>query len=224
MNSSRAPLIKLIPFFMLLVGGILDAGEALQIKPVDEAAKDPTFFVFRAKLIQAIARRDTAYLLSVIASDCSNGVDTKPGIPTFIEQWKPAAPDSEIWSELGKALSMGGKFEDGGKRFTAPYVSACFPHGLDGLENSVIVGEKVRLRKLPSKDAEIVGTLSWNIVKVSMGRDPDDQAKEWTQVTTFDGRTGYVLSNYVMSPAADWSAYFEYRSGKWVLTSLNAGC
>lgn len=226
MNSTRPLIIVFALLLIVLTGTVVQAEDKSILKPVDEAAQNPSFFVFRARLIEAIAKRDTKHLLSIVDPGIINetGEDALiKGIAGFREEWKPEAKDSKIWGELGKVLSMGGKFKDGGKNFQAPYVSACFPEALDLFEHSAILGEKVRLRKEPRNDAEVVATLSWDIVKMPLQSDEDGKTGAWKEVTTMDGRKGYVSSDYVFNMDS-YMAIFEYRSGKWMMIMFAAGC
>jgi hypothetical protein len=226
MKSIRPFITSFALLFILFMGTIAQAEDKNLLKPVDEAAQNPSFFVFRARLIEAIAKRDTKHLLSIVDPGIINetGEDKMiMGIAGFREEWKPEAKDSKIWGELGKVLSMGGKFKDQGKSFEAPYVTACFPEGLEHFENSAILGEKVRLRKEPRNDAEVIATLSWDIVKMPLQSDEDENAGAWKEVTTMDGRKGYVSSDYVFNMDS-YTAIFEYRSGRWMMVMFAAGC
>lgn len=211
--------------FGILFATTLCAGEPQQLKPVDEAAKDPSFFIFRARLIQAVSAKDTEFLISVLAPDVLNSFGGNGGIAEFREMWNPEDPKSEVWSEFAEILSMGGKVDnEGGERgFSAPYFSACFPNELDAIENAAIIGENVRLRKEPSANAEVVGSLSWDIVQVGTDSHIGDPEVEWIKVTTLDGKkTGYVSNKYVRS-SIGLRAGFSYRSGRWLITSLVGG-
>jgi hypothetical protein len=47
-------------------------GQTRKLYPVDEATKDPSFFTFRARLIQAVQRHDAAFLISILAPKITN--------------------------------------------------------------------------------------------------------------------------------------------------------
>lgn len=63
------------------------AGQNRKLYPADDAAKDPTFFTFRARLIQAVQRRDSAYLISILASNISNSFGGSGGVEEFKQMW-----------------------------------------------------------------------------------------------------------------------------------------
>ena len=222
MNTMLSTWIKRATLIALLAGSSALAAEPLLLKPVDEAAKNPAFFVFRARLLQAVARRDTAHLLSVVDPEIMNGFGGSGGIAEFKTMWEPEKPESKVWSVLMDVLTLGGKFEEGGKIFAAPYTGICFPEEPDPFEHVVVVGEKVRLRKSPSADAEVVGSLSWEIVKVPDNDTPQDEETGWIKITAASGKTGYISRDYVRSPL-DMRVFFADRGGRWVITTMVSG-
>ncbi len=191
-----------------------------KLLPVDEAAKDPSFFLFRAKLQEALARRDTAYLVSIVAPDIQNGFDGDNGAEAFKKNWNLKAGDSGLWAELARVLALGGKFSDDGG-FEAPYVTAAWPADLDPFEHVAIVGEKVRIRAKPDGNSEVLASLSHEIVALvetsgEVGRGP------WIKVRLADGREGYVSDAFV-GMGASLRAYFGKKDGVWKMTALVAG-
>ena len=80
------------------------------VVPLDEAARDPEFFVFRARLQRAAAAHDTAAVMGVVAPRILNSFGGDGGLEEFREKWRIANPEkSELWSVLGFVLAM----EDG---------------------------------------------------------------------------------------------------------------
>src|SRR5215469_9820431 len=96
-----------------------------KLLPVDEASKDPTFKTFRDALADAVKRKDTQFILGVVAPDILNDFGGGNGIQNFKAKWRLGkTEESKLWAELDTVLSMGGSFRvDEGKRtFWAPYV------------------------------------------------------------------------------------------------------
>jgi len=104
--------------------GVAAYGERLL--PVDEAASVPDFFSFRAQLMAAVARHDTAFVLGALANDVERSFGGHQGIEDFKTLWRPEAADTELWDVLGSTLALGGSFSADGT-FTAPYVFSKWP-------------------------------------------------------------------------------------------------
>lgn len=203
-----------IPSFLALA-----AERPAKLLPVDEAAKDPSFFLFRARLLEAVARRDVPAILQVVDADILNSFGGSGGIAEFKEMWKPESPGSLLWTELARVLAMGGKFA-GRDEFQAPYVSAAWPE-LDPFENGAIVGENVRVRAKPDKNSEVLASLSFDLVEViEWGGEPAPES--WVKIRLSDGREGHVASGFIASGACQ-RAYFERKNGAWKLASFVAG-
>jgi hypothetical protein len=186
--------------------------------PVDEAAALPDFFSFRARLLQVIARRDAAALLEIVDPDIKNGFGGDDGKAAFEREWRPSSAGSKVWETLAAVLALGGtrSGEDG---FTAPYVFAAWPDGVDGFEHVAVIGDRVRVRSAARADAAAIAVVSFAVLK----RGRDDQAPDaWTAVIAPDGRAGYISTQYVRSPI-DYRAFFTKRDGRWRMVMLLAG-
>lgn len=99
----------------------------------------------------------------------------------------------------------------------APYVFTDFPSELDAFTHQVVMGDKVRVRKRPTRESEVLGVLSHVIVPAS-----GEETEGWTKVQLADERTGYVASEYLGSPIG-YRAAFEKREGRWVMVFFVAG-
>src|SRR5687767_1711181 len=121
--------MRSVAIAVLLATAVVSSAPVLLL-PVDEAARRPDFFSFRAQLQRAIATRDTAALLAAVDPNIKNSFGGTDGIDEFRTMWKIGQPDSEIWEELGTLLSMGGSFFDD-HTFVAPYVFSKWPESLD---------------------------------------------------------------------------------------------
>lgn len=194
------------------------ARRPIALMPRDEAALLPGFFSFRAQLIAAIARRDAAALMAVVDSDIKNGFGGDDGKAAFEREWKPSAPDSRVWEVLATVLALGGS-RAGDEGFIAPYIHSSWPNGVDGFEHVAVIGERVRVRRAPSADAEEIAHVSFEV----LARGKDDKAPEdWTSVTLSNGQSGYISSRFVRSPI-DYRAFFSRKEGRWWMVMLLAG-
>jgi len=193
-----------------------------KLYPVDEGKKDASFNAFRERLLKAARERDKKFLLSVIDPQIKWSFGDDHGIKGFRKHWKIDGGVSELWSELIEVLSLGGTFStsEGRKGFWAPYTFSSFPDDLDAFEYAAITGKDVRVRARPNASAQIVATLSYDLVKADFSG--KGGAIEWAKVTTPGGKGGYVLKKFVRSPV-DYRAHFENIKGKWLMTVFIAG-
>lgn len=206
--------------WVLSITAAFAADSPTKLMPVDEATKDPSFFLFRARLFEIIARRDADAILKLLDPGIQTGFGGNGGVKEFKEMWKPEAADSELWSALAKVLAMGGKFVESGD-FEAPYISAAWPETLDPIDNGAITGENVRVRSKPDSSGEVIGSLSFAIVRV-LEWSHDSKSSGWVKVQLADGREGFVAGEYVGS-AAGQRAYFAKTNGIWKMSAFVAG-
>jgi Bacterial SH3 domain len=197
------------------------------VKPVDDAKLDPSFLAFRTKLIAAVDRKDSKYVLSIVDPNIQNGFGGEDGIVKFRRGWKLESPNSEFWTEFSKVIKNGGSFTGEGRNkmshFGAPYVFSSWPEDIDIYEHAVIFGSDVNLRRSPEPNGEIVGRLSYNIVKVADSETTaDGKPSEWLKVTTLGGQTGYVKSDFIRR-SIGYRAGFEKKRGIWKMTYFLAG-
>ncbi|HET9532073.1 MAG TPA: SH3 domain-containing protein [Blastocatellia bacterium] len=197
--------------------------QVAKLYPVDEADRDPSFFTFRARLLEAIQKRDTAFIISILSPNVKNGFGGNDGIEEFKKLWRPDHSDSEFWNTMMKVLALGGTF-DGAGRFMAPYTYSKFPDEIDGFTHGAVLGENVRVRKEPALDGSVAGTLSYDIVKVVEwgAKQAVANNQNWVLVSLRDGAKGYVAKTYIRSPI-DYRAGFEKRDGRWMLTFFVSG-
>lgn len=211
---------------LLLAGCVLTpytAGLAQRaaVLPVDEAVRDPEFFIFRAQLQAAVAKRDTTELLRVIAPNILNSFGGDGGREEFRQQWGIAQPHtSKRWAVLGLVLALGGRFH-GDTAFYAPYTFGGTPG--DGFETLAVLGRHVRVRAEPSASSMPIDTLTFEAVtRWREGYEGSAAVPGWEPIRSHKGRTGWVLARYLRSPI-DYRAGFVLREGHWWLRALVAG-
>jgi hypothetical protein len=118
-----------------------DSARPLTIKPVDEAATDPDFFLFRWRVQTALAARDTAEIMRVVDPSILNSFGGDGGPDEFREQWHLKTPEkSHLWVILGAILSLGGRFLQD-STFYAPYLFDATAG--DPFETLVVLGTNV---------------------------------------------------------------------------------
>jgi hypothetical protein len=199
------------------------------VKPVDEAGKDPSFVVFREKLIAAVKRKDVKYLLSIVDKNIQNGFGGDNGIEEFKKWWNINDPRTEFWKEFLPAVTKGGSFGKEGTReriFYAPYIKEAFPADLEARDYRVITGRSIALRREGKPGSPVVAWLSYNIVKVDEDNSIEGRGKDgvfdWYAVETLGGKKGFVKAEFVRSPLDNGAVFMKVR-GKWKLTAFAAG-
>lgn len=221
--------MRLLIIICFIISGFISiSAQERYVKPIDEAKNDASFVAFREGLISAVRKKDAKYLIGVLDRDIKVSFGGDAGIEDFKKSWKINEPNSMLWNELLTVLTNGGKFSkaEGVNYFSAPYSFDGFPADLDAFEHQVIFGSNINLRSKTNLNAEIVATLSYNVVKVdyenSIGSPDDETQYVWLKVETLGGKKGFVSAKYVRSPIAH-RAIFEKKGGRWKMTAFIAG-
>jgi hypothetical protein len=201
-----------------------------RLAPVDEAAQNPDFKQFRDKLIIAVDKKDVGFLKQHVHPNIKYSFGATDGMAGFVEFWKlDADPDkSEIWTELGDVLALGGTFHDQEKSsFIAPYIFSRFPDEYDAFLHVAAVADDVDVYTEPDESSEVITRLNYNIIKVYPGEtqrltgQAADEGTKWLKIELPSG-DGYVNAKYVRSPI-DYRAMFVNKDGSWKMTFFVAG-
>ena len=194
-----------------------DSSRPLPVKPVDEGATDPDFFLFRARVQAALAAHDTAEIMRIVDPGILNSFGGNGGRDEFREHWRLGNPEtSQLWGVLGFVLALGGRFlED--SVFYAPYLF----HGVsgDGFEALAVLGSNVTLHAGPGSAFGVMDTLSFE--EVTKWREKSTTGA-WEPIKTSKGKTGWAPQRHLRSPI-DYRAGFVRRQGRWWLRALVAG-
>ncbi len=220
--------MKSLAVLWVLVFALAATGQEQFVRPVDEGAKDKSFFAFRTKLIAAAERKDARFINSMVDPNIKISFGIENGAANFRKIWKPEAKNSKFWEEFLTVIKNGGAFqadvENRYRLFAAPFTYSSWPDGIDSFDHQLIFGSNVNLREGPSMEAKVIEQLSYNIVKTT--HEPNaamsDERPEWLKIETLGGKTGYVNSRYVRSPI-DFRAGFEKKRGQWKMTFFVAG-
>lgn len=190
---------------------------ATVLKPVDNAANDPSFLAFRSQLLKTIERKDAKALLTVVNKNIHASFGMENGIEDFKKMWglnKPAT--SQLWDELSKVLKMGGSFSNK-TTFVAPYVFSEWPESKDAFENWAVIAKDVNIRAKPSMSAAVLKKVSYEILPIEFSDN-----EQWVTVKLDQGKKGYIASQYIRS-SVDYRAFFEKINGRWQMTVFIAG-
>lgn len=220
----RSSLLRSAAVLVALAASAPLHAQVAALTPVDEAGRDPAFARFRAELLDAVERRDTAFVLEVLAHDVLPDFGGDRGVEGFRRAWLTGErpPEERLWPVLMEVLRGGGVFVDD-STFVAPYTFAAFPEALDPFRHRVVTGAGVRVRAEPGLGGEVLTHLSHTVVAVPERREVAERSgREWMRIELRDGRRGWMAREYLKSPL-DYRAVFVRRDGRWRLRSLVAG-
>lgn len=196
--------------------------EVPQLLPVDEAPREPDLVALRRTLIEAVNKRDVSTIVESASEDIVLGFEGERGPAEF--RSLIASGHIDFWTEFGRVLAMGGRFEDGA--FVAPYVTSAWEYGSDC--NRAVVSRRVRLRARPSLAAPVLAMLDYDVVEESYfssvdgRRMPLEIPTGWGRVRIATGIVGYVSQEFLRSPL-DYRVHFERRAGRWRIIAFVAG-
>ena len=206
------------------VGGA--AAQEVKLLPVDEGVNDLSWTVFKARLLDALAKRDQKYVLGIVDARIRNTLG-EDGSTEFRRLWQPQAADSPLWVELPKLLFLGGVFvkrAKGASEFCAPYVRFKWPDNAPADASGAIIVADALIKAKPSAAAETLQTLSYDLVKVLNWEAADDDKENkqlWVRVETGSG-AGYVPEEQIRSPLEHRACFAKSGAG-WRMTGLEVG-
>jgi hypothetical protein len=209
--------VKRAAFALLLLGAAPPRGAPLKLPPVDQCSRDPSFKAFHATLKQAVAKRDGAALLKLVAPDVLVSFGGENGRASLAKQWEINSAKSELWREFDNILPLG--CARVGSARVIPSLAGQFESNDDSdvFELAVVVKAGAQLRKGPAKDSKVLATLAWDVV-----RPLSNEGETQTKVRLKDGREGWLWAKDVRAPI-DYRATIEKRKGKWMITAFVAG-
>ncbi|MEP0546728.1 MAG: SH3 domain-containing protein [Rhodothermales bacterium] len=217
--------MRFFVFASLLLLTVPATAQVGTLLPVDEAATDPSFVLFRARLLEAAQARDTSFVLDALDPTAKLSFGGDEGIEGFRRLWLAESryEDEDVWTVLTRTVALGSLYDPGeGDRLpsaTVPYVFGTWPDSLDVFEHGAIVGEHVRVRAAPDTTAEVLTALTFALVPTPYEAGVPEG---WRAVTLADGRTGFVAARYVRSPIG-YRMGFVREDGRWRITFFIAG-
>jgi hypothetical protein len=184
--------------------------------PQDECKAVPGAEDFRAQLAAAIEAKDADRLAALAAPDVKLDFVGGSGVGTLRSRLSDEKPD--LWGELAELMSLGCAVNKQGG-ITIPWYAAQPIDGVDPGMAMLVAGEKVPLRASLDEESAEAEEISWDVVTLVDGLQPDD---EYQQVKTSDGTVGFVATDKLRS-LLDYRMIASSRDGKWSFTSLVAG-
>ncbi|PZT90254.1 MAG: hypothetical protein DI637_04475 [Citromicrobium sp.] len=184
--------------------------------PRDECAAVDGAPAFLAKLRAAVEARDADALVALTSDQTV--LDFGGGAGGDLLRQRLTDPEYEIWGALDELAEMG----------CAPYESAgivlpwYFAQDLgtdDPFSTMMVTGERVPLYKAASANSEVLESISWDVVGLDGGLQPDAQ---FQKVTAQSGATGFIADESLRSQV-DYRLIADDVDGRWQITALVAG-
>ena len=199
-----------------LLSSALTPRQSGRYAPRDECAGVPGAAAFRQELAEALVSGDAEKVAGLAEPDVKLGFGGDDGAARLRQRLDEA--DREYLDEWRKVLGLGCARE-GGDTIVMPWLFAQDPGDADPYMAMVVTTENVPLLAGPSRDAKILARLSWDIVTLSGGLQPD---RPFQAVETTDGTRGYMATGMLRSQL-DYRLIAERRGGAWRVTAFVAG-
>lgn len=200
----------------------IDSGAA-QLALRDDA--NASFREFRERTLAALARKDTAYLHSIVAPEIRTNFGGGGGLGDFKQAWRTSDPTSAVWATLSRVLQMGGK-QESDSMFTAPYVFAFWPDSIDAFSHIAVTTANASVHAQPDAGSPTLGSATHSILRaVEWTNRPGDAVPSdtsWVRVEWGDRRSGWLRVADAWSPVS-WRAMFARRGERWVMVLFVAG-
>lgn len=193
------------------------------LAPVSDEARDRGFTAYVSRLKLAVAKRDAKALQKLVDPEVisgGNGEKDQRGWEKFRKQWEVDRRQAPLWDLLADLIELG-FFREGPAIYVSPYLVWKFPKNLDPSQYLVVLRDPLPLRNAPNRDAAVVATLAFDIVKRIDPQTPLG-AFDWVQVETAGGTRGFVQASQVRSPQMP-AAQFSNKAGQWRLSVLDRG-
>jgi hypothetical protein len=213
--------ILLIAFVFALSMAAL--AQETKLPLVDEAAGDASWLQFKKRLQAAIQSRDKQFLLSILDKNVRNQGEKERGVAQFRRQWELDTADSPVWRELHAALQLGAAYirrDKGPRELCAPYVLGKWPENINPFENGVVISRGAIVQAEPSVSSASIGTLSYDVVRVSDWEidDKSDPKQKWVRIR-MGNREGFVPEEQIRSPIEQAACFVKSPSG-WRMTAF----
>ena len=184
--------------------------------PRDECTGLPGADAFRQQLAQAVEARDAKALIALAAPDVK--LDFGGGAGSAQLQVRLDEDNPTLWDELDVLLTLGCAAE-GQAGITLPWYFAQEIDAVDPMNGMIVMGENVPLRVAPEANGEMMKEISWDVVELIDGLQPE---APFQHVVTTKGQQGYIATDKLRS-LIDYRLLASSRDGKWSITSLVAG-
>ena len=208
--------------FMLIAA----PARALELKPVDEAGKDPKLAELIATLSKACDEKNFKPFEEAISPEAMASFGGDTGVQGFKDAYGIDDPATTFYANFKAALALGGAFVDE-STFGAPYVYVNWPEEVDSFGFVAAIGAKTAMVEKPAEGAKELDDVTHMVLEV-IEDEPGtkDAAPEgWVHVklaAKLGAKGGYVKASEVRSPI-DYRAVFQKTENRWWLGAFVAG-
>jgi hypothetical protein len=188
-----------------------------RLPPVDRCRDDAGFSQFRARLEDAVTRKDVAALRQLTDPDIRSSFGDGTGWADFASMWNLAQPTtSGLWKEMQSTMALGCAPTEAGGR-VMPGLFEDMGDDTDPFE-LLVIRPGAAVRSAPQPNAAIVATGDWTSVIQLESNAPDG----WINVRLPGGQDAWVETGAAISPL-DYRLVSEKRGSRWVMTAFIAG-
>ncbi len=195
--------------------------KAASYPPRDDCAGLPDWADFRAKLEQAVARRDAAALAAL--TDPAVKLDFGGGYG--VTELKKRLTDKEyrLWDEIAAVLPLGcssSPVEGQGKSASMPWIFEKSPQDVDPYAAKLVLGPSVPAYAKPSSASSVIGTLDWALVTVQTYPEP---GKPLAKVTLPDGKSTAFVETAKLRSIIDYRVQATRGKNGWRIDAIIGG-
>lgn len=198
-------------------------GAAPSKAPRDDTDRIPGFAPFAARLKQAVAARDAAFIRALMLPDTLAGYTihdfklSEQEKQTRRQSWARSLddPEAQFWKEMDLYLRWGVRWDE-------HQSEAVYPNVDWGLPGSIVVtGTGVNVRESPSRSSRVLGTLSWQCLEFRHSGSPPpwlvSRGRYYAKIQLSDGKVGYVHNDFTWGGGS--TVTFKQVNGEWKLSS-----
>ena len=185
-----------------------------RLSPLEQCSGDWSFVSFLSALKQAVAKKDRAAFVKMLAPDVLVNFGGARGREAFASEWSfdPKATGN-VWGQLIKMLKMGCA-RDGNVRIIPSLIMQA---DADEDADWVLTLPGARLDKETGGASAKPKVEPWTVASVT------SRAGDLVNGMTLpDGRTGYISDDQLYEPGGHRMT-IEKRGGKWTITAFVAG-
>jgi hypothetical protein len=188
-----------------------------RLPPIEQCSGDRGFVNFRSALRVAVARRNRAALIGMLAPDVMVSFGGDSGRDAFAKLWSFNPKEyGNVWDQLETMLKLGCTNSD--KIRMIPSLSSQLDqYGADEAFEMRLILPGARLFKTPGNVHTAAPVQAWSLAKAT-----NAGGDLWTGVKLVDGREGFISDDNLYEPLG-YRMLVEKRQGKWMITAFVAG-
>lgn len=219
--------LAIFPLALLLP---CDRYEPIPFQQRDHSTKDPSFLEFKTKLEKAIQTKDAKFIESISDPEISFAFEEGSiGKKKFLKSWNldKNPKTSLFWEEFAKITKLGYAVDNEGL-WTVPYFFSKYPENIDPYSDSLVIGDRVNIRELPDKNANVLTQISWEFVKnmydqkIGQEKKKEGETCLWKKICLPSGKVGFVCDQFLRSPFS-YRAGFLMKQNKWQMVFFTTG-